>query len=162
MSNFKKDIKDFSNTLRPTSVADIEKTLDFLPEDFQVIHRSDYNSVFLHEGHKLVLHYTFASGYGSGESVFLAVGNDHPFSPDKPYVIYHSYQPGLQIHAAFFVNRDSFAAEDFLPDKTPRIRLNDIPQITRFRDRVPNVLPEIVLSKGISSFLSLLQRIRMR
>ena len=162
MTSFQKDIKEFSNILRPASVADIEKTLDFLPEDFQVIHRSDYNSVLLREGHKLVLHYTFANGHGSGESVFLAVGTDDPFSLDKPYIIYHSYQPGLQIHAGFFVNRDSFAAEEFLPDKNPRIRLNDIPQVTRFRDRTSNILPQIILSKGVSSFLSLLQRIQIR
>lgn len=162
MTSFNKDIKEFSNKLRPVSVADIEKTLDFLPEDFQVIHRSDYNSVLLREGHKLVFHYTFANGRGSGESVFLAVGTDDPFSLDKPYVIYHSYQPGLQIHAGFFVNCDSFAAEDFLPDKNPRIRLKDIPQITRFRDRASNVLPQIILSKGVSSFLSLLQRVQIR
>ena len=162
MPSFEKDIKDFSNTLKPASVANVEKTLDFLPEDFQVIHRSDYNSVLLREGHKLVLHYTFTSSHGSGESVFLAVGNDHPFSLERPYVIYHSYQPGLQIHAGFFINPDSFVAEDFLPEKNPRIRLNDIPQITRCRDRLPIILPQVILSKGISSFLSLLRRIEMR
>jgi hypothetical protein len=162
MPSFEKDIKDFSNTLKPASVAGVEKTFDFLPEDFQVNHRSDYNSVILPDGHKLVLHYTFTSGHGSGESVFLAVGTDHPFSLDKPYIIYHSYQPGLQIHASFFVNRTNFVAEDFLPDKQPRIRLSDMSRITRFRDRVPTVLPQIILSKGISSFLSLLRRIKIR
>ena len=162
MPSFEKDIKDFSNTLRPASVAGVEKTLDFLPEGFQVIHRAQHNSVLLPEGHQLLLHYTFTTGHGSGESVFLAVGTNRPFSLNKPYIIYNFYRPGLQMHAAFFVNHKSFVAEEFLPEKDPRIRLNDVPHIIQFRERVPNVLPQIILSKGISNFSSLLQRIQKR
>ena len=159
MPSFEKDTKDFGNVLCPASIAGVEKTLDFLPEGFQVNHRAHVNSVVLPEEHKLIFHYTFTKGQGNGESVFVAVGSEHP---EKPYIIFHTYQPGLQMHVAFFVNVESFEAEEFLSDKDPRIRVSDVRRFTSFREKVPELLPQLILSKGASSLSSLLRRIQIR
>ena len=159
MPSFNKDTKDFGNVIQPASIVTVEKTLDFLPEGFQINHRSQATSVILPDDHKLLLHYTFTEGGGRGESVFLAANN---CPQQRPYIIYHFYQPGLQMHVAFFVNSRNYEAEEFLQEKDPKIRVNDMERFANFRKKVPQLLPQLVLSKGASNLSSLLCRTQIR
>ena len=158
MPSFDKDAETFGGIIEPASIVSVEKTVDFLPPGFQINHRDQLTSVILPDGHKLILHYTFTDGGGVGESVFLAIGDDL----QRPYIIYHCYHPGLQMHAAFFINSKTFEAEEYLPDKNPKVRVGNIERFSIFRAKVPKILPQIILSKGISSLPALLCRVRIR
>lgn len=160
--SFHRDVEDQGKVLRPASIANVEKTFNFLPEEFQLHHKEEHSLVVTPEGHKLIFHYTSTDGSGSGHSVFLAVGVEGAFPPNRPYIIYHFYRPGLQMHAAFFVNIETFQPEEFLSDKDPKIRISDVQRFVRFRQDVPTLLPKILLSKGVYSLKSLLRRIQMR
>ena len=160
--SFGKDVKSLGNVLHPASVVNIEKNLNFLPEGFQLHHKEEHNSVIVPNGHKLIFHHTSTDGSGRGSTVFLAVGNEGAYSLDTPYVIYHNYQPGLQMHAAFFVNMNTFQPEDYLPERDPKLRIGDIRAFFQFRQDIPKLLPQILLQKGVYSIKSLLRRIQMR
>ena len=160
--SFQRDIKDQESTVCPATIADIEKTLNFLPEGFQLHHHRDRSNVIIPANHKLILHHTITREKGSGTSLFLAVGTEGTFTPDKPYVIFHSYRPGLKVHAAFFLNATTFQAEEFLPDADPKIRIKDVKCISRIREDIPKLFPDILLSNGVYNLKSLLRRVQMR
>ena len=158
MPSFDKDTKNFGGVISSATIADVEKTIDFLPSGFHINHRSHVTSVTLPDNHKLILHYTFTNEIGKGESVFLAIDDELK----RPYIIYHCYHLGLQMHVAFFVNSETSEAEEYLQDKNSMIRVDDVEKFTKFRKRISKILPQMVLSKGIISLSSLLCRTRVR
>ena len=160
--SYLKDVKDQGRIVHGASIANLEKTLNFLPEGFQLHHRENQRSVFVPENHKLILHHTTSNTSGTSYTLFLAVGNEGIFTFSKLYIICHTFKHGLQSHSAFFVNVDTFQAEDFLPDANPKILVKDIDSFIQIREALPTLLKRILTSKGIYNLKYILRRIQFR
>ena len=160
--SYDRDIEDQAQKLRPATVAGAEKTLNFLPKGFQLYHYEEKRSVFIPDNHKLIFHSNTRNASKLSHTLFLAVGNEGIFSFNRPYIICHIYQHGLQLHSAFFINPNTLQAEDFLPDSDPKIRAKDIKPFSLIRENMPALLKQILLSKGVCNLKYLLRRIEMR
>ena len=49
--------------------------------------------------------------------VSAAHSMDEKFSVDRPYVIWHGFQPGLQLTDGFFISKTNFTVEEFISQR---------------------------------------------
>lgn len=146
----------------PSPIPEVPKVLDFLPDQFLVSPKHEPSSVHLPPGHAILVHRNFSLGNDVGETLFLAVGKGGQYSLEKPYLIYHRYEPGLQIHTAFFVSPADLVAHEFLPSERPKDLMERVEWeiIQNVRSVCHVVLPQVLGEKGIVNCTSLLKRIQ--
>ena len=153
------------SNITPSIIPNISKQANFLPDQFLIGPSHSPSSVFLPPGHKILVHRNFPCDperNDTGETLFLAVGKNKPYSLDKPYVIYHYFEPGLQLDAGFFVSPADLSAQDFLPDVWPK-ELNERVEwtlIENARSVCHKMLPQVLEVKGILNCAALLKRVQ--
>jgi hypothetical protein len=146
----------------PSSLPEAIKISNFLPDQFIIRPPSAPTSVFLPTGHSILVHRSYNLGKDTGDTLFLAVGSDKAYSLDKPYVLYHHYEPGLQLHYGIFVSAITLEAQESLQDRKPKTILKgtDFDVVENFRRICHIKLKETLGEKGIANCMSLLKRIQ--
>lgn len=148
--------------VKPSPFPEAVKTANFLPDMFIIRPSHAPSSVSLPSGHRILVHRNYNLGEGIGNTLFLAVGNDEQHPLDKPYVLYHHYEPGLQLHYGSFVSPFNLEAQESLLDRKPKTMLKGIEFdiVENFRSVCRIKLPQILGEKGITNCMSLLKRIQ--
>ena len=146
----------------PSPIPEAPKVIDFLPDKFLVSPKHDPSSVHLPPDHTILVHRNFSLGNDVGETLFLAVGKGGQYSLEKPYLIYHRHEPGLQLHTGFFVSPVDLVAHEFLPSECPKDLMERVEWeiIENVRAVCHVVLPQVLSEKGIVNCTSLLKRIQ--
>ena len=143
--------------LQPSPDPNIPKIIDLLPSLF-FVRPFQQPKLELPKGHRLLLHET-AGDSSSGNTIFIAVGmNDASYGIDKPYVIWHYYNQGIQINFGFLIDCN-FQAGDLLVDADKKIRIEDFPEVIQTRNNASNILPGVFQAKGFFHLQSLLNRV---
>lgn len=159
----RKAMKAQGGHILPSPIPDVVKVINFLPDQFLVRPSYDPSSVRLPPGHKILVHRNFELSKDIGETLFLAVGSQKPYSREKPYVIYHRYEPGLQLHTGFFVSPMDVVAQEFLVDTWPKMlkERGEWEVIENILSVCHAVLPQVFDEKGIVNCTSLLKRVQL-
>lgn len=136
---------------------------NFLPQEFSLDHSN--GSLTLPEGHHVIFHGDFLiEDDTSGDyniTFFLAAGSDQcsdVYSLEKPYVIFHRYQPGLKLQLGFFVSPDDLSCCAMLPDPSPKVMLGNVIKQLRIPAFTKLLLPELMKLRGLCSYHSVLHR----
>ena len=146
--------------LQPSPDPNIPKIINLLPSPF-FVRPFQQPTLELPKGHRLLLHET-AGDSSSGNTLFIAVGmNDVSYGIDKPYVIWHYYNQGIQISFGFFIRvvDSHIQAREFLVDADKKIRIEDFPEVMQTRDNASNILPGVFQAKGFFHLQSLINRV---
>ena len=159
MNSAEKDLLSFSGVSASVLPED-SKELNFLPKQFLVSPRHDPLPIVLPKGHNIVLHHTFSDNKQEGETIFLAVGSDDAYSVDRPYVIYHLSHPGIKVSCGFLISATTLKAESFLPGTVGQP--TTVAVVSKVMSNIQSVLPRILNAKGMSTFSSLLYRLKRR
>ena len=142
--------------LVPSPNADEPKQINLLPPPFQIRSFQMPASVMLPIEHSILLHQTFVrDSVQNGFTYFVAVGMDEKFSVDRPYVIWHGFQPGLQLTDGFFISKTNFTVEEFI---SQRIALKPPGFLSEQCEDMPNTMQIILKTKGFFTLDSLLWR----
>lgn len=154
--------KALTEHILPSPIPEVVKVINFLPDQFFVRPTHDPSSVHLPPGHAVLVHRNFELAPNVSESLFLAVGTQKPYSLEKPYVIYHRYEPGLQLNTGFFVSTMDLVAQDFLLDTWPKMLKEraEWEVIENILSVCHAVLPTLFEEKGIVNCTSLLMHAR--
>ena len=156
------------DVITPSNISHVVKRVNFLPDQFLVRPSHSPSSLCLPLGHKILVHKNFpldpidSSNDMMGETLFLAVGTKPPYSLDKPYILYHRFEPGLQINAGFFISPADLSAQEFLPDPWPKELKERLEWevIENARSVCHRLLPEVLAVKGILNCAALLKRVQ--
>jgi len=144
----------------PFSLNDKPKVVNLLPDLFHIRSLDYSDDVILPEGHSLLFHHTFQTG-SDGRTLFVAVGHGGKFSPDKPYVVWHQFVPGLQTNFAFFFSLDDLKGTELLSSSKEKFfTANPDPNLLlAMKVEAPKLLNILFQEKGIYNIQSLLFRI---
>lgn len=144
----------------PFSIDGKPKVVSLLPDVFHVRSTGFSDDVVLPEGHSLLLHQTFKTG-SDGVTLFVAIGNSGKFSPEKPYVVWHQFIPGLQTNFAFFFSLDNLKGTELLSsNKEKFFAVNPDPNLLLAMEvEAPQLLNILFQDKGIYNVKSLLFRL---
>jgi hypothetical protein len=134
--------------------------VNLLPPGFEVEHSSGL--VTLPEGHQIFFHGDFEIEAEENEvfhiTLFLASGNESSSGIKNPYVIFHRYQPGLEVTLALFVNPDTLSATAFIPDPNPKVMRNQIGNQLRIKAFTATLLPQLMELRGLRSYFTVVHR----
>lgn len=131
------------------------KQINLLPPQF---HFRNPVSKILPNNHNILLHHTFHQGQREGFSVFLAAGQDTKYSIENPYIIWHQYNPGLEVTAGFFISRQNLSALDYLSEGKLHAVLRNPDFLADERARTPDMMRFLLDEKGFLCLDSLLLR----
>ena len=146
--------------LQPSPDPNIPKVINFLPNQCYV-RPYQQETLKLPPGHRLLLHET-AGDRLSGNTIFVAVKiNGTSEDIDKPYVIWHYYNQGIQINFGFFIamSDGGIKAGDFLVNTQEKFRVSEFPEVIKNRNNASNVLPGVLQAKGFYSIQSLMNKV---
>lgn len=140
-------------------VPEVAKVINFLPDRFFVRPLHDPSSVHLPPGHAVLVHRNYEIGPNVGETLFLVVGTQKPYPVEKPYVIYHRYEPGLRLNTGFFISSVDLVAQEFLLDTWPKMLKEraEWEVIENILSVCHAILPKLLEEKGIVNCTSLLK-----
>lgn len=146
----------------PSSLPEVIKIANFVPDQFIIRPPWAPTSISLPAGHRILVHRNYNLGRGIGDTLFLAVGSDDSYSLDKPYALYHHYEPGLQLNYGNFVSPFNMEAQESLLDRKPKTILKgtEFDIVQNFQSICRIMLPQILSEKGIANCMSLLKRIQ--
>lgn len=137
--------------------------LDFLPPGFKLEYANGL--VELPDGHQIIFHGNFEIEMEGTEpfcvTLFLAAGSDSSvgvFPIEKPYVIFHHYQPGLEATLGFFVNPDTLSVTKFLPNPNPIVMCHKVGNQLRIKALTERLLPQLMKLRGLRSYFTVVHR----
>ena len=146
--------------LQPSPDPNIPKVINFLPDPF-FVRPFQQKTLQLPPGHRILLHET-AGDTLSGNTIFIAVGTEGAsYSVDKPYVIWHYYNQGIQINFGFLITMgdNGLKAGEFLVSTDEKIHIEDFPEVMQTRNNASTILPGVFQAKGFFNLQSLLNRL---
>lgn len=139
------------------------QVLNLLPPGFAV--EPANGIVLLPKFHKIIFHGDYKMEMEGSEpfniTLFLAAGNElssDTFTLQNPYVIFHRYQPGLQITLGYFIDPDTCLPLTFLPDPNPKAMLHEIGNHMRIYAFTKKLLPELMQLRGLKSYHAVVHR----
>lgn len=155
------DIANLHETLLTGHPLNHPQQLNFLPPGFNVEHPSGI--ITLPDGHQVLFHGDFEIEPEKDEAfhitLFLVAGSEGIFTLEKPYVIFHRYQPaGLQATFGFFVNPDTLFATAFLTDTNPKVMRNQIGKQLQIKGYTNTLLPQLMKLRGLRSYFTVVHR----
>ena len=159
------DVENLSQTgFFPTTFSvKSPQEFNFLPQGFSLNHSS--GSLALPEGHHVIFHGDFLIEDDTSDNYnitfFLAAGSDQSsgvYSPERPYVIFHRYQPGLKLQLGFFVSPENLSPLAVLPDPQPKELLHRVIKQLRIPAFTNLLLPPLMKLRGLYSYHSILHR----
>lgn len=145
--------------LQPSPDPNIPKVINFLPDQF-FVRPYQLKTLELPPNHKLLLHETAGDNL-SGNTIFIAVGIED--CSQRPYIIWHYYNQGIQINFGFFIERsdDGIKVGEFLVSTKEKFRIEDFPEVMQTRKNASNVLPGVLQAKGFFNLQSLLNKVNI-
>lgn len=158
------DLMKLEETLLTGHSLNSLQQLNFLPPGFRVEHSNGL--VALPDGHRILFHGDFEIEMELDKcepfhiTLFLAAGSDSSgtFTITKPYVIFHRYQPGLEVTLAFFVEPDTLSATTFIPDPNPKVMLHKVGNQLRINAYTNTLLPQLMELRGLRSYFTIVHR----
>ena len=157
------DMEKLKEALLTSHSLSSPQKLNLLPPGYVVEHSNSF--VSLPEFHQIIFHGDFEIEMEGSEpfniTLFLVAGNEplsDIFTLQKPYVIFHRYQPGLEITLGFFINPDTCSALKFLPDPNPKVMLHQIGDQLRISAFTKTLLPELMKLRGLRSYYTVVHR----
>lgn len=157
------DVMKLEETLLTGQSLNSLQQLNFLPPGFKLEHSNGL--VTLPNGHQIVFHGNFEIEMEGSEpfhiTLFLAAGNESSsgiFTLKKPYVIFHRYQPGLEITLGYFINPDTLSTVRFLPDPNPKFMSHKIGNQLRIKAFTETLLPQLMKLRGLRSYFTVVHR----
>lgn len=143
------------------SIGDMQKNThhSLLPSSFTV--SSIPKKIKLPKGHKILLHSNYVRESSSGSTFFICVGNTKKYPITKPYIIWHFYEPKSTVTSgAFFSVQDLQITDFLLGEKTIEYRALSGGVFVTAKNRIPNIIKDLLKEKGFSSIVSLLHRVQ--
>lgn len=157
------DVMKLEETLLTGQSLNSLQQLNFLPPGFKLEHSNGL--VTLPNGHQIIFHGNFEIEMEGSEpfhiTLFLAAGNESSsgiFTLKKPYVIFHRYQPGLEITLGYFINPDTLSTVRFLPDPNPKFMSHKIGNQLRIKAFTETLLPQLMKLRGLRSYFTVVHR----
>lgn len=139
----------------------LHHSYEMLPPQFTVNPRSKGNKVILPQGHTILLHSNYVRGPRKGSTFFIAIGNSKKYSVDKPYVLWYFYDPLMEVSCGAFFSIDSYEITSFLAsEQRMDMKAMANSSLTTARERMPQILKDLLQEKGFSSMHSLLDRVK--
>ena len=176
--HFDSDVKDDTFGIHKAMLADAEpimrhlvldtgtlhksiKTINLLPPEFSVRPAKNPRKLLLPKGHCLLLHSNYVRGSEEGSSFFVAVGRSGKYPIDKPYVIWHFYSLGSHVNCGAFFSVETLNITNFLVNDDPTLSTHQkgISHVRTAKERMPQILKDLLKEKGFSSMKSLLYRL---
>lgn len=137
----------------------VKKDHSLLPPQFSI--KSTPKSMKLPHGHKILLHSNYVREQKSGSTFFIIVGSGKKYPINKPYVIWHFYDPTGTVTSGAFFSMDTLQITDFLMStKTLKYKALSDRSFVTTKERMPTILKELLEEKGFSSILSLIYRVK--
>ena len=148
----------YQQGVRPSQDPTNAKNMNFLPRGFNIkMLETNSGSVEVPPGHRILLHCENRdtdSTYDKGTTVFLAIGDGSKEYPtNKPYAIYHQYDPGMFITVGMFVSVDDLSVTGLLPDE-PKQYPQTMCENPNFQENMQYTLMTVLYLTGFSSFKS--------
>ena len=134
------------------------KILNFVPTMISISHPHDLKiptgKLELPNRHKVLVHLTLPhNGLQAGSTAFIVEGEGPGFGSNKPYLIFHQYEPRLQKNYAFFFSPSTFEFDSYLPDRTPRRFQEDESRDVKKMSK--DIISRILKKKGFRNYHSL-------
>ena len=156
----KKDLKLFQQEgVRPSQDLSKVKVVSFLPHGFKLMQISGI--LELPPEHRILFHCEpdrslgYSNSFDKGITVFLAIGNGSKGYPaDKPYAIYHKYDPGLQFNMAMFVSSTDLSVMTPINNGSRQQTAEMLFKNSHFQESIQLVLRTKLHQIGFSSFNS--------
>lgn len=137
------------------------KNMDLLPRGFRIRRlNTNSGSVEFPLGHRILLHCEVRdtdSSYDKSTTVFLAIGDGSTKYPsNKPYAIYHQYDPGMYINIGMFVSVDDLSVTGLLVDDEPKRYAQTLCDNVNFQENIQYTLMSVLYLTGFSTLKSYL------
>lgn len=147
--------------VRPSQDPSNAKVMNFLPSGFKIKRlKTNSGTVQLPPGHRILLHCEVRdtdSSHDKGTTVFLAIGDGSKKYPsDRPYAIYHQYDPGMYINVGMFVSVDDLSVTGVLADDKPAHYARVMCENPNFQENIYYTLMTVLYLTGFSSLKSFL------
>ena len=153
-----KSISPSTKGINQSSKPSHQLLINTLPEQFVIHPVTDPSSIKLPEGHRILLHETVSNSKTAEDTFFIAIGNCSPY---KPYLIHHHRDAFVAINTGYFISPTSCSVQKSLSDsESPNQALKDAAESTFIREvqsQYPQLLPQIIESKGFVNLASLLK-----
>lgn len=135
------------------------KIVNYIPSTIAISHYQEFNNptgnLKLPSEHKVLLHLTIPRGDSEvGNTVFIVAG-EGPGYDDNPYLIFHQYEPGLQINYGFFFSPSTFEFDHHLPDRTPKNNLDRGLEESGLKGKSKALISLVLKTKGFRNYHSL-------
>ena len=149
--------------VRPSQHSSKIKVMNFLPPELNLVRRSGL--VEHPPGHRVLFHCEpdrsqyqgSSSSFDKGITLFLAIGDGSKRYPaDKPYAIYHRYDPGLEFNMAMFVSSVDLSVTTLITDGSPQHTAEMLFKDTHFRQNIQQTLRAALYQMGFGNFRSFL------
>ena len=149
----------YQHGVRPSQDPSFAKDMNFLPRGFSIQRlKTNSGSVEIPPGHRILLHCEIRdtdSSYDKGTTVLLAIGDGSKGYPtNKPYAIYHQYDPGMFITFGMFVSVDDLSVTGLLPDDERKHYPQMMCENPNFQENMQYTLMSMLYIAGFSSFKS--------
>lgn len=151
----------YKQGVKPSQDFGTAKDINFLPKGFKVRRlKTNSGTVELPPGHRILLHgetRNADSSYHKGTTVFLALGDGSKKYPsDKPYAIYHQYDPGMYITFGMFLSVDDLSITGVLADDEPKRHVRKMCESPNFQENMQYELMTLLHLTGFNSLKSFL------
>ncbi len=156
----KKDLEVFREEgVRPAQGPSKVKDVSFLPFNFNL--NQTTGLLELPSGHRLLFHCEpegcCRSRFDKGVTVFFAIGDDSKgYTPDKPYAIYHKYDPGLQFNMAMFISSADLSVTTLINSGSCQQTAEMLCKDSHFKESMRLTLNTALHQMGFASFNSFL------
>ena len=156
----KKDREVFRQEgVRPSQDPSKVKVVSFLPQGFKLVQTSGL--LELPPGHRVLFHCEpnrslyqgGSSSFDSGITIFLAIGDGLKGYPaDRPYAIYHKYEPGLQFSMTMFVSSTDLSVTALITSSSHQQTAEMLFKDAHFRENIQLTLQTALYQMGFASF----------
>lgn len=149
--------------VRPSQYSSKIKVVNFLPPELNLVRRSGL--VEHPPGHHILFHCEpdrsqyqgSSSSFDKGITLFLAIGDGSKRYPaDKPYAIYHRYDPGLEFNMAMFVSSTDLSVTTLITNGSPQHTAEMLFKDSHFRQNIQQTLRAALYQMGFVNFHSFL------
>ena len=155
----KKDFAAFREEgVRPSQDPSKVKVVSFLPLNFNIMQTTGL--LELPPGHRILFHCEpegCRNSFDKGITVFLAIGDGSKgYTTDKPYAIYHKYDPGLQFNMAMFISSEDLSATTLINSGSLQQTAEMLFKDSHFKENIRLTLNTALHQMGFASFNSFL------
>lgn len=136
------------------------KIVNYIPMGTSISHPHEFKNSTgrfeLPSGHRVLLHLTTSQGDEQvGNTAFIMAGEGPGYGADRPYMIFHHYEPGHQTNYGYFFSPSTFEFVQYLPDRHPKRYLDDDFKSSGLMDKSKEIVSLVLRTKGFRNYHSL-------